>query len=114
VCDEQGRLIGVVTDRDLAVRLCAAGGNPIDTPVEAVMTPDVIRCATSDELRLAEEVMIRERKSRIVVTDEQGRLAGVISLSDLAARAPAEAADVLHQVAARELLGARGRRPVPR
>jgi len=111
VCDARGRLVGVITDRDITVRLCAAGGSPVDTAVEDVMTPDVVRCATSDDLHVAEDLMMRERKSRIVVTDDQDRLAGIISLSDVATQAPQEAARVLRQVAARELLGPHGTRP---
>ena len=111
VCDARGRLVGVITDRDIAVRLCAAGDSPADTTVEAVMTPDVVRCATTDDLGVAEDLMMRERKSRIVVTDDQDRLAGIISLSDVATQAPLDAARVLRKVAARELLGPHGTRP---
>ena len=109
VCDDAGRMVGVVTDRDITVRLCAAGGLPAETPISEVMTADVVRCATTDDLRMAERLMIRDRKSRIVITDDRDRLAGVISLSDVASRAPADAVDVLRRVASREIAGPDGR-----
>jgi len=111
VCDDRGRAVGVLTDRDIAVRLCAEGVSARDSTVLSVMTPEVIRCKASDDLRVAEQLMVRERKSRVVVVDDDERLAGVISLSDVAAHAAADAAEVLRQVAARELLDARGARP---
>jgi CBS domain-containing protein len=76
-------------------------------PVET-MRPDQTAQAAAQRMRDANIGFLP------VCDDEQGRLAGVISLSDLAAQAPAEAADVLHQVAAREVLGPRVTRPTPR
>lgn len=110
VTDARGRLIGVITDRDIVVRLCAEGGSPAEITVEQVMSPEVIRCSMNDDLRVAEDLMMRERKSRVIVTDDGDRLAGVISLSDVAGQEPIEAARVLRQVAAREVLGPRGTR----
>ncbi len=111
VCDARGQLVGVITDRDIVVRLCADGGSPTDTAIERVMSPQVIRCSSNDDVHVAEDLMMRERKSRIVVTDDRDRPAGVISLSDVAGQAPAEAARVLRHVAAREVLGPKGTRP---
>lgn len=102
VCDDAGRMVGVITDRDITIRLCAEGGLPAEVAVSEVMTADVVRCATTDDLRMAERLMIRDRKSRIVITDDRDRLAGVISLADVAARAPTDAVDVLRRVTARE------------
>lgn len=83
VCDEVGRVIGAITDRDLAVRVLAEGRGT-DTAVGDVMTTDVISCRPDDSLRLAEERMAFNHKSRIVCCDGDGRLMGVISLSDIA------------------------------
>lgn len=84
ICDENGYPMGVVTDRDLVTRVIAAGRPCDTTPIEEVMSGDVISCRANDDLRAAEDLMGRFRKSRIVCTGRDGKLAGVISLSDVA------------------------------
>ncbi len=81
--DAQGAPIGAITDRDLAVRVIA-GGRSFDEPVSAFMSRDVVGCRTGDDVERAIELMRNERKSRVMVCDEQGKLKGVISLQDLA------------------------------
>ncbi len=83
ICDEVGRVIGALTDRDLAVRVLA-DSRGAETEVRDVMTTDVISCSPDDSLRVAEERMAFNHKSRIVCCDSDGRLRGVISLSDIA------------------------------
>lgn len=85
VCDGDGRAIGVLTDRDLAVRVCAAGRDAAGVPVGEVMSPEVIACGAGDSLVCVEELMIGHRKQRILVVDDAGRPAGVIAVADLAA-----------------------------
>jgi len=82
VLDDSGQLVGVVTDRDLAVRV-VADGRPLDTPVEVVMTGEIITCSPQESLQRVEELMRVNHKVRLPVMDEGGRLAGVISLADL-------------------------------
>jgi CBS domain-containing protein len=102
VLDDGGVLIGVVTDRDLAIRALAGELAP-GTPVSAVMTSDVIYCRPLDELRAAEAQMAGARKSRLVIVDDDGLCAGVISLSDIAqAESLARAGQVLSAVTKRE------------
>lgn len=103
VCDASDRVIGTITDRDLAVRVIAARMPCETTLVEEVMSRDVVACAASDELSVAEQRMSEHKKSRIVCTDEQGKPIGVISLSDLAEVEQSDrAANVLRSVAQRE------------
>jgi CBS domain-containing protein len=83
VVDGGGQVSGVVTDRDLALRVVAEE-RPAATPVSAIMTRDVRICRPWDSLRIAERKMAAVRKSRLVVVDEDGCCAGVISLSDVA------------------------------
>jgi CBS domain-containing protein len=83
VLDDERQVAGVVTDRDLVVRVLAAG-RTAQTPVSEVMTHDVRVCRPDDDLRLAEQKMAEARKSRLVVVDDRGRCVGVISLSDVA------------------------------
>ncbi|MEO6419100.1 MAG: CBS domain-containing protein [Polyangiaceae bacterium] len=91
VCDEDGRVLGAVTDRDIAVRLVAEGRSP-STPVREVMTNEVVACRPSDDLHRAEQIMSTQRKSRIVCVDDERHLVGVISLSDIAQFEEAERA----------------------
>lgn len=84
VCDETGKVVGVLTDRDVATRVCAAGEPACETPVEAAMTRNVIACAPTDRLSRAIALMRQHRVTRVLVTDALGAPAGVISLSDVA------------------------------
>jgi CBS domain-containing protein len=78
-----GRLVGVLTDRDIAVRAVGQGLGP-DTPVSEVMTPDPV-CVTPDsDLEEAAEIMQTEQIRRLFVTDEDDRLVGVVALGDVA------------------------------
>jgi len=102
VCDAQGMAIGVVTDRDLALRVIAEERST-DSPVEDVMSREVIRCGPDDDLGAAEDLMSKHKKSRVIVTDEQGHPLGVISLSDIAKNERgAKASAILRSVAQRE------------
>lgn len=103
VCDRNGEVVGAVTDRDLAIRVLASE-LPARIPVESVMSLRVLTCRPWDDLGLAEDRMMRHRKSRIVVVDEYNRPVGVISLSDVAdVERGARGGEVLRAVAQREL-----------
>jgi CBS domain-containing protein len=98
VCDEKGAPIGAVTDRDLAIRVLAEGRSS-DDRVEGFMTRDVVTCRLGDDVKDAERLMREHRKSRVMVCDDQGRLAGVISLADIAEVESGPAAGAtLHEV----------------
>jgi CBS domain-containing protein len=112
VCTADGRVIGVVTDRDLAVRVCAAERSDTRTEVAEVMSRDLVACRPTEDVSEAQELMARHQKSRLLVTDVQGRLLGVISLSDVAGSEQPLAAETLRAVALRELLNPRGRTSV--
>lgn len=108
VVDGQGRVSGLVTDRDLAVRVLAEDLS-LGMPVGSVMTRDVRVCRDTDPLRAAERRMAEVKRSRLVVTDEAGRCVGVISLSDVAkADSRSLAGHVLYEVTQRP-----ARAPVP-
>ena len=102
VVDADKRVVGVITDRDLAVRVLAEGLEP-ETPVGTVMTRDVRICHPDDKLQEAEWKMSTTRKSRLVVADDDGHCVGVISLSDIAqADSRTRAGGVLRAVTRRE------------
>lgn len=83
ICDTAGKVVGTITDRDLVIRLAADSG-ALETPLDKVMTHDVVACSPKDDLARAEELMESTRKSRILCVDDGGRPMGVISLSDIA------------------------------
>ena len=83
---ETKNLVGIVTDRDLALKVVAAGLDPRQTRVEAVMARDLVRCRLQDDLQLALKAMSQRQLRRIPVVDDQGRLAGIIAQADLATR----------------------------
>jgi CBS domain-containing protein len=82
----RSRMVGVVTDRDLAVRVCAENRRADETRVGEVATADVVTCAATDDLKAAEAKMVEFEKSRIVVVNDTGRPVGVISLTDILTR----------------------------
>lgn len=94
-------VIGAVTDRDITLRVVAEG-LPGTTPVERAMTRQVVACRPTDDVRRAEQLMGENQKSRIMCLDDQGRLVGVISLSDIAQRDAARVIRTLQQVTDRE------------
>lgn len=84
LCDARsGRLLGVVTDRDLVTRLCALDGRPSETPVRAVATNEPVAISEDADVRDAEATMREFQISRIVVVDRAFRPVGILSLTDI-------------------------------
>lgn len=82
---ENDRLVGMVTDRDIAIRGVAAGKGP-DTPVREVMSQDVKYCYDDEELEKVAKNMGDIRVRRLPVVNREKRLVGIVSLGDLANR----------------------------
>jgi CBS domain-containing protein len=76
------RLIGMITDRDIAVRGVAKGHGP-DTPVRELMTDDLIVVRDDDDVEEAATKMSDAQVRRLPVIDDQERLCGIVSLGDL-------------------------------
>jgi CBS domain-containing protein len=84
VLDAAEAVIGVVTDRDLAVRLAAAD-LPVTTPVSVIMSHErLLAVRPGTEVRALRDLMVTMRQFRAVVIDDQGRLVGLVSWSDVA------------------------------
>jgi CBS domain-containing protein len=79
---EGDRLIGMITDRDIAVR-GVANGYPPETPVRELMTNDVICAHDSDNVEDAASRMSEAQVRRLPVVDSEERLCGILSLGDL-------------------------------
>jgi CBS domain-containing protein len=103
ICSVDGRVVGVLTDRDIALRAVADGLDTRETSIARVMTRQVISCRKEHDLRFAEQLMVKNQKSRILVVDEEARPTGVISLSDIAKHDRAFAAETMRQVSTREI-----------
>jgi len=102
VCDESQKILGTVTDRDLALRILADARAPT-TPIGEVLTREVVACRPEDDLKKAQDLMGRNHKSRIMCVDGEDRLVGVISLSDIAQKENgAKASQTLRKVSERE------------
>ena len=83
IVDDGRRVVGIVTDRDLAIRAIAAGKGP-DTRLSDVMTPSVHCCTQDDDLRDVERKMAELQVRRICIVDAGGRCMGIISQADIA------------------------------
>jgi CBS domain-containing protein len=77
------RLIGIVTDRDIAIR-AVAHGRGADTPVRELMTSDVACCTTDSEIVDVERLMMERQVRRIPIIDDRGCCIGIIAQADLA------------------------------
>jgi CBS domain-containing protein len=89
---EGERLIGMITDRDIAVRGVAKGYGP-DTPVRELMTNEVVSARTDDDIEDAATRMSEAQVRRLPVVDENQRLCGIVSLGDLSREADEECAE---------------------
>jgi CBS domain-containing protein len=101
VCDESNKPIGTLTDRDIAIRVVAED-KPSTTKINDIMTSPPVACRASDDLLEAVRLMREHQKSRIMCTDDNGQIVGVISLSDIVEVTKAVGADALRDVSARE------------
>jgi CBS domain-containing protein len=88
----EGRVIGVITDRDIALRGVAKGKGP-DTTVREVMTPDPACCRSDDDVRDVEQVMGDRQVRRVVIIDDDGRCTGIVSQADIARAAGRDVTD---------------------
>jgi CBS domain-containing protein len=83
VCQD-GRLVGMVTDRDITVRATAEGDHPADIRVRDIMTPDVFYCFEDALVGNAALLMQQKLVRRLLVLDRDMKLVGIVSLGDLA------------------------------
>jgi CBS domain-containing protein len=88
---EGDRLVGVLTDRDIAVRVVAEGQDPETTKVEEVASRDgIVTVDPQQDLDEALRLMARHQVRRLPVVEEDGRLVGVLAQADVAQEAPDE------------------------
>ncbi|MGM9587209.1 MAG: CBS domain-containing protein [Candidatus Limivicinus sp.] len=99
VCGSDGRVCGLVTDRDIVTRCLAANRSPSTTTVRDVMTSQVVSARPDMDTTLAAGLMGREQIRRLPVI-ENGKLCGMVSLGDLALKEESsmEAGDALTEI----------------
>jgi len=101
VDNQQSRtLVGIVTDRDLALKVIADGRDPQTTRVGDVMSKKLVTCYADDDVEIAMKAMAHYQLRRIPVVEENMRLVGIISQADIATRvnAPEETAEVVKEI----------------
>lgn len=85
--NEQTRvLVGIVTDRDLTLKIVAAGLDTKSTKVESVMTRQVVTCHAKDDLQTALDSMSKNQVRRIPVVNKENKILGIITQADVATR----------------------------
>jgi len=93
------RLIGMVTDRDIVIRVLATGADVTSARVRDAMSDDVLYVFDDEEPLAVAQNMGRMKVRRMPVVNREKRLVGIVSLGDLACHVPAEAAgDTLENV----------------
>jgi len=84
VVQEDGRVYGIVTDRDIAIRAVAQGLNPETTPIGSVCSQEVTTVSPDDDLDSVVKLMRERALRRVLVVDYEKAPIGIVSLGDLA------------------------------
>lgn len=94
------KLVGILTDRDLALKIVAEGVDAKSTKVELVMTRAVVSCLAGDDFQKATDAMVEHQLRRIPVVDNDNKLVGIIAQADMATRVdqPERTAQVLKEI----------------
>ena len=99
VCGGDGRLCGLITDRDIVTLCLASGRSPATTPIREIMSQNIISARPDMDTAMAAGLMGREQVRRLPVV-ENGKLCGMVSLGDLAQKEETsyDAADALSEI----------------
>jgi CBS domain-containing protein len=84
---DSGKVVGIITDRDICLALAAKGQSASSTTVDQIMSTDVYQCFPNDNLKSALKTMRQKRVRRLPVTDPEGTLEGILSITDVALKA---------------------------
>ncbi len=98
--EQTEKLVGIVTDRDLALRIVAEGRDAKSTKVEAVMTREVVSCLAGDGVQKALDAMAEHQLRRIPVVDNDNKVLGIIAQADVATRVdqPEKTAEMVKEI----------------
>jgi CBS domain-containing protein len=84
--EQTKKLVGIVTDRDLTLKIVSTGLDAKSTKVEAVMTRKVVTCRADDDLQKALDAMSEHQLRRLPVVDNENNILGIIAQADVATR----------------------------
>lgn len=98
--EQTRKLVGIVTDRDLTLKIVAEGLDAKSTKVEAVMTRKVVTCRAEDDLQKALDAMSEHQLRRIPVVDGDHKIVGIIAQADVATRVdqPQKTAEMVKEI----------------
>lgn len=82
--EQNKKLVGIVTDRDLTLKIVAAGLDAKSTKVDAVMTRNVVTCHADDDFEKALKAMSENQLRRIPIVDDDNKIVGIIAQADVA------------------------------
>jgi CBS domain-containing protein len=102
------KLIGIVTDRDLALRVVGASRDPINASVGEVMSINLITCKATDDVDVALKLMATHQIRRIPIVDDLGGVVGIIAQADVAIymKDSSKVADVVEQISQPDIVTA--------
>jgi len=98
--EQTKKLVGIVTDRDLALQVVAKGHNPKNILMKMVMTSQVVTCQAGDELQKAIDLMAEHQLRRLPIVDSENRIVGIIAQADVATRVdmPEKTAEMVKEI----------------
>lgn len=100
VIDNDLKVLGVITDRDIVVRCVATGGDPQTTTVQSCMTSPALTLVDDASLKECARLMASQQVRRVPITDANGAICGILAQADLeATNARSLKADVAERVA---------------
>jgi len=98
--NETRKLVGIVTDRDLALKVIGLGSDPKTVQVDSVMTHKLVTCRPEDDIQVALDRMSEHQLRRIPIVDDEHKILGIISQADVATRVnqPEKTAEVVKDI----------------
>ncbi|MGC9324673.1 MAG: CBS domain-containing protein [Desulfomonilia bacterium] len=81
---QDGKLVGMVTDRDIVTRGVAENRDPLNTRIRDIMSGEVLACSENTDVSEAARIMEENKVRRLIVIDEENQAVGIVSLGDLA------------------------------
>ena len=83
ICDDEKKVLGVITDRDIVLRTVACDKDTKTTPVSEIMTTHVYTCECEQEVQEAEELMAKNQIRRMPIVDSSSKMVGILTTGDL-------------------------------
>jgi len=84
IVTDKGKIVGVITDRDISCHIVAIGRDPNSTDIQKCMSTDIISCYEDQQCSIAAQLMEEHNVQRLIVFDRNDILVGIISVDDLA------------------------------